>query len=631
MKQFEELPDTIRNEFIANAIGEFAFVIDCKGNCKHIYAPDSKLLTRLSERFVGTNIHVLFPAQTTKQILESAGFVLKSGRSARLEFCIPVPEGESWFEGRLAPYSADEVFAIAFNITARRDTEKRFQHSQANLSYILENTEQSFFLIHKDTRLILMNRSAKFLLARFQLPVRKPGDRMFEILPRGLAYNIATASRGAIRGANSFFSKEFIFNGEEYRFDFEVAPICGPDQETNIIAIGVKETTNQWNAERKLRESEQRYRFLADNVADVIWQTNASGDLIYVSQSVELFLGFNPETIIGKQFISLLAPESVNVFQSVCNRIINTKSNAIESLDIKFLHKEGHQIWGEVRFNAVIDSRGRITDIMGMIRDITLRHETELKLKETSARLLELNKTKDKFFSLIAHDLKNPMNAICGFAELLNDEFDELTEDEKKLYVRNVLNSSSDLNRLLDDLLVWSRTQTGNISFRPDNLDLSLLVNEAIIFTRLNAEKKSCTVINEVVFGQMVFGDVNMIRTILRNIISNAIKFSYRGGQIFVTAMQTDQLVCTTIADNGVGMSEEMVSALLNSGNLINTAGTEGEKGTGFGLLISKEFISHHKGQLVINSRQGKGTKISFTLPLNLDAFESAIGHHLPY
>lgn len=631
MKQFEELPDTFRNEFIADAIGELAFVIDRKGNCNYIYTPDSKILARLSVRYIGSNIGLLFSAQTAKQIIDSAGYVLSSGQSARMEFCILKPEGDSRFEGRLAPYSEDEVLAIVFNVTARKGSERQFQYSQADLSYILDNTEHSYFLIHKDTRLIHMNRSARLLLARFQLPVRKPDERMLEIIPRGLAYNIATASRSAIRGVNSFFSKEFIFNGEEYRFDFEVAPINGSDHGTNIIAIGVKDTTNQLIAERRLRESEQRYRFLADNVVDVIWQVNVSGELAFISRGVEIFLGFNPKSIVGKQFVALLAPDSVNIFQSVFNRIINTRSNSIESLDIQFLHKQGHPVWCEVRFNAAVDSRGRITTIMGVTRDITLRHETELKLKETSARLLELNKTKDKFFSLIAHDLKNPMNAICGFAELLNDEFHELSDDEIRLYVRNVLNSATDLNRLLEDLLVWSRTQTGNISFRPEYLDLSLLINEAIIFSRLNAEKKSCTFINEVVFGQMVFGDVNMVRTILRNIISNAVKFSYRGGQIIVSAKQTDQSVCTTIVDKGVGMSEEIVSALLVSGNLINTDGTEGEKGTGFGLLISKEFISHHKGQLVINSKQGEGTEISFTLPLNLDAFESAAGYHLPY
>jgi len=631
MKQFEELPDVFLNEFNADAIGELAFVIDRKGTCNHIYAPDSKLLASLSEKYIGSNIRLLFSAQTAKQIIESAGYVLSSGQLTRMEFSILKSEGDCWFEGMIVPYSKDEVLAIVFNITAGKGSAKQFRYAQADLSYILDNTEHSYFLIHNDTRLIHMNRSAKLLLARFQLPVRKPDERMLGIIPRKLAYNIAAASRSTIRGANSFFSKEFIFNGEEYRFDFEVAPIYGLDHDANIIAIGVMDTTNQLIAERRLRESEQRYRFLADNVVDVIWQVTVSGELAFISRGVEIFLGFNPESIVGKQFVALLAPDSVNVFQSVFNRIINSKSNSIESLDIQFLNKQGLPVWGEVRFNAAVDSRGRITTIMGMIRDITLRHETELKLKETSARLLELNKTKDKFFSLIAHDLKNPMNAICGFAELLNDEFQELTDEEKRLYVKNVLNSATDLNRLLEDLLVWSRTQTGNISFRPDYLDLSLLINEAIIFSRLNAEKKSCTFVNEVVFGQMVFGDVNMVRTILRNIISNAIKFSYRGGQIIVTATQTGHSVCTTIIDKGMGMSEETVSSLLVSENLINTDGTEGEKGTGFGLLISKEFINHHKGQLVINSKQGEGTEISFTLPLNLDAFESAAGYHLPY
>ncbi|HAQ65449.1 MAG TPA: hypothetical protein DCR43_06325 [Bacteroidales bacterium] len=624
MKQLNNLPDPISSAHIVNAIGELAFVIDRKGNFRQIYAPDLKLLTRLSEKLIGNNIRNLFPANTAEQIIGTTEYVLTSGKSARMEFSLPLPEGENWFEARLTPYTADEVFAIAFNYTARRDAEKRLQNSQANLSFILDNTEQSFFLIRKDTRLILMNRSAGLLLERFKLQTRKQGDRMFEILPRGLAYEIAIASRSAIRGANSFFSKEFVFNGEECRFDFEVAPIYGPDHETNIIAVGVNETTNQWNAERKLRESEQRYRFLADNVADVILQMNAAGDLMYVSPGIDLFLGLNPAGVIGQQFNSILAPDSVSEFHSVLYRLNQTKSNAVESLDLQFLSKSGHLVWGEVRFNAVFDNRNRLTDIMGVIRDITLRHETEIKLKETSARLLELNRTKDKFFSLIAHDLKNPMNAICGFAELLNDEFNDLTDEEKRHYVKNVLNSASDINRLLDDLLVWSRTQTGSFSFRPESVNLSLLINEAIIFTGLNAEKKACLVINEVLFEQTVFGDVNMIRTILRNIISNAIKFSYRGGRIIITATQTDQSVCTTISDNGVGMSDQMVSELLNSENSKNTVGTEGEKGTGFGLLISKEFIGHHKGRLVINSRQGYGTAISFTLPLNLEAFKSA-------
>ena len=230
-------------------------------------------------------------------------------------------------------------------------------------------------------------------------------------------------------------------------------------------------------------------------------------------------------------------------------------------------------------------------------------------------KLKQLNQTKDKFFSIIAHDLKNPFITILGFSELLLSDFKELTDDEKIFYIESMQKSAESSHNLLQNLLQWSRSQTGRIEFSPTKLPIDSLIMQSIELLKPTAEAKDISIIFDDDKKLNVFADQDMVDTVIRNLFSNAIKFTKRKGEIkFVIADNGDH-VNVSITDNGIGMTEETICNLFRLDISKSTSGTEQETGTGLGLIICKEFIEKNGGTIFVESKIGEGTTFNFTLP----------------
>jgi signal transduction histidine kinase len=228
--------------------------------------------------------------------------------------------------------------------------------------------------------------------------------------------------------------------------------------------------------------------------------------------------------------------------------------------------------------------------------------------------LQKLNAEKDKFFSIIAHDLRNPFNAIIGFSELLRNDFHEM-DNKQKLNVLELINvSSQTAYNLLENLLQWARTQTDRIKFNPENFDLSEMVESVFDLHCVIARKKGIRLKSNIEPKTLVYADKNMINTVLRNLISNAIKFSNPDGEIVILVNKTDDFVEINVIDDGVGMSRESLGKLFRIDTYYSTSGTMGESGTGLGLIICKEFVEKNKGRIKAISSEGAGTTMSFTL-----------------
>ena len=232
------------------------------------------------------------------------------------------------------------------------------------------------------------------------------------------------------------------------------------------------------------------------------------------------------------------------------------------------------------------------------------------------AELNELNQTKDKFFSIIAHDLKNPFVTLLGFSEILLSEYKELQSDEV-LYFINEMKNTADLSfNLLQNLLQWSRSQTGRIEFHPTQLNLHSLVEQNIMLLIKSAEKKNISLLNNVQSNALVQADEDMLNTVIRNLLTNAIKFTNVNGEISVESNVNDEIVEVKIKDSGVGMDEETVAKLFRLESTHSTTGTNNETGTGLGLILCKEFVEKHNGKIWVNSEVGKGSTFCFSIPL---------------
>jgi signal transduction histidine kinase/ligand-binding sensor domain-containing protein len=243
----------------------------------------------------------------------------------------------------------------------------------------------------------------------------------------------------------------------------------------------------------------------------------------------------------------------------------------------------------------------------------------ERSVAEKTAELHELNASKDKFFSIIAHDLKNPFNTIIGFSEMMKESIK--LNDSATFYEYTVMinNSAVQTLRLLENLLEWANSQSGKLTFIPVPIVLNDLVKEEFVMAEDMATRKKIELKSYIPDDLTVVADKNMIRTILRNLITNAIKFTYINGQVQVNTVTRNNQVEISVSDTGIGMSEETMTKLFRIDASLSIRGTDNEKGTGLGLFLCKEFVEKHRGKIWVESEEGKGSTFKFLLPLYLD------------
>ena len=249
------------------------------------------------------------------------------------------------------------------------------------------------------------------------------------------------------------------------------------------------------------------------------------------------------------------------------------------------------------------------------LRDISERKRAEEILINSEIQLRELNATKDKFFSIIAHDLKSPFNSIIGFSNLLIEQIHKKDYDGIAEYATIIRNSSQGAMDLLQNLLEWSRSQTGRMEFNPEYVEIVTLIDESIHLLVNSAQQKSIALSKELPRKAIAFADKAMISTILRNLISNAIKFTNPEGAIIISAEQKQNELLISVTDNGVGIKKEVIEKLFRIEEGFSTIGTKNEKGTGLGLILCKEFIEKHGGKIWVESKAGKGSRFCFTIP----------------
>ncbi|MCK9410906.1 MAG: ATP-binding protein [Prolixibacteraceae bacterium] len=226
------------------------------------------------------------------------------------------------------------------------------------------------------------------------------------------------------------------------------------------------------------------------------------------------------------------------------------------------------------------------------------------------------NQTKNKLFSIVAHDLKNPFNSILGFINILIDDYDELNEEEKREYLTIIQKSSQTAFNLIENLLDWALTQTNKITLNSQEIKVKDMIGSTVLLLRTFGENKSINIMfDEVDESQTIYADKNMIDTVLRNLLTNAIKFSKKGSSVQISSVIRSDFVDISIKDQGVGMNNEQIEKLFKIDENPSTKGTSGETGSGLGMIICKEFIERNKGEIRVSSMEGKGTTFMITLP----------------
>ena len=363
----------------------------------------------------------------------------------------------------------------------------------------------------------------------------------------------------------------------------------------------------------ELKESEEKYRGFFNSSIVGVAITSTEGKWLYFNNKLCEMLGYSREELSNMTWREITPIVDLEQERAAYNTVLAGATP--QNIEKKYICKDGSLIDVSISTGMVHNPDGSIAYFSSVIQDITQRKRAEELLKKSESELRALNIQKDKFFSIIAHDLKSPFNAIMGYSEFLVEQVKANDFEDVDKYAEIILQSSQRALDLLMNLMEWSRAQTGRIEFNPGHFDLDDFMNGITPLFDNIAGQKIITITADLPPNIKVYADQPMLSTVMRNLISNAIKFTHPGGKIRISAEENQDMITVSISDTGVGISKTMINKLFRIDENYSTSGTQNEKGTGLGLILCKEFIEKHNGKIWVESEEGIGSTFTFALP----------------
>lgn len=411
-------------------------------------------------------------------------------------------------------------------------------------------------------------------------------------------YQIKLKSKSGTVKILEMFSQRVIYNGK-------------PSVQAIFLDI-----TQQVEALKALEESELRFRTIFEHSGVAMVITEIDGTMIRVNQSFAKMFGYSIEELQGLNPHALTYPGDLSETLKMINEFKNNRDVISRQIEKKYFNKEGEVFWGLVTITAIRNNEGKIVYLIGQLQDITKRKNAEKELKIYAEKLKNLNSSKDKFFSIISHDLRSPFNALLGISEYTSQFFDELSKDELKESINSIHSSSKTVYELIQKLLEWAQIQLGKLETEKSKIDLFELSENVIRLYKGFAERKKILLRNKIEQYTFVYADKYMIEAVMRNLISNAVKFTSAGGSIDIESKLNSDFAEVIVSDTGIGISSIDQGKLFQIDEQFHTEGTADEMGTGLGLILSKEFVELNDGKISFESKKNEGSKFMFTLPL---------------
>ena len=507
-----------------------------------------------------------------------------------------------------------KVFGVNQDITERKKAEEQLEQQSRFFQMLFDLLPFPVFCKDKNSIYTICNKAYEDFM-----DIRRDefiGRSVYDISPKELAdiYREKDLELFRNKGVQVYESKVQDKTGIVHDVVFNKAVYTDQDDEAAGMIGAIFDITERKKIEEALRQSESKYRLLIEHSSDLIWNLDTTGIFTYASPSWERVTGYSPSSVIGKSFLLFVDPEFSSIFPQFLQEIgqsVSTKSVP----EYQVLHADKTWHWHAASVSPVFGQEGQLISIVGVSRDITEQKQAEKALKESEARLKELNATKDKFFSIVAHDLRSPFNSIIGFSELLGGLIQEKDYEGIKEYAGIIQNSSQKVMDLLLNLLEWSHSQTGRMEYNPEYIGISTLINNIAELLYDQAHQKSVIVSLNLQHNLVAFADKAMVSTMLRNLVSNAVKFTPPGGKVTVSTKQVQDDLIISVTDNGVGIKKEDIKKLFRLDENHSTLGTQNEKGTGLGLILCKEFAEKHGGKIWVESEFGKGSTFYLTIP----------------
>ena len=412
----------------------------------------------------------------------------------------------------------------------------------------------------------------------------------------------------------------------------------GYQQGSRLVIL--RDITERVAWQREIKAGEERYRYLftmfrlmADNTEDFLWAKDLENKYIFCNKTMceRLLMATNVEEPIGKTDIFFADrereahPENPDwhTFGEICadSDTITLMEQKPQQFD-ESGNVKGQFLFLDVHKAPIKDEQGNVIGVVGTGRDVTLTKQLEVEkeaavesLKKSEENLQMINAEKNLLFSIIAHDLRGPFNGFLGLTKVMAEELQYFTMNEIQNMAVKMENTASNLFSLLENLLQWARIEQESILFNPVLIHLQPVIDESLVMIFEQARHKeiilTCTIPDDIV----VFADIQMVQTTIRNLTVNAVKYTPKGGMVHLLAKTTDsKSVEISVEDSGIGMSETIIENLFHINVQTNRKGTAGESSTGLGLIICRNFVRKHGSELSIESEVGRGSTFSFTL-----------------
>jgi PAS domain S-box-containing protein len=532
------------------------------------------------------------------------------------------------------------VMSLVDDVTEIRKVEKLLKESEDKLWSVLNATQESIYMFDKEGRFTMANSTG---LNRLNNITEQEliGRHFSEFMPPAQARQ-RQAKLDKVFKTGEPLEFEDVRNGVMFHHNF--FPLFNENEVSHVVTYST-DITSRKLAEKDLQSTKDYLENLINyaNAPIIVW--NPDREIRLFNHAFERLTGYTSTEVDGKK-IDLLFPDA-------SLRESNSKIRAalIENwttIEIPIQTKKGKirtVLWNSA--NIYDADKKTVLSTIAQGNDITERIQAEQKVKErtkdlelanvqlqqelkerylaqealrnSEAQLKELNATKDKFFNIVAHDLKNPFTSLLGSSELLFRNIGQMDLEKIKTLALILNDSAKNGYAILQNLLDWSRSQTGLLKFNPERINLKKLIGENISNLQLPAANKDIDLRSEAKDDNYVFADKNMINTILRNLLSNSIKFTNRGGKVIVRSTINSFEVIISVKDTGIGISKENIEKLFRIDVKYSRPGTDNEQGTGLGLKLSKEFVEKQGGRIWVESVENGGSDFKFTIPLKND------------
>ena len=498
------------------------------------------------------------------------------------------------------------------NILAdQKRAEANLRESEENFRRIFENNSAAIAIIEPDTTISMVNEE----YCRISGYSREEALGMSwteQILPEDLDRLKEYNRRRLINPADAPKNYDFAFYHRSGEIRYVVTSVT-------MLWDGKILTSFADITARKIEEQKLSHlSALVESSNDIIISQTLEGIITSWNKGAETICGYIADEMVGQPITALMPPETedqnIQVLEKIKSGIVLDHFEAVRK------RKDGQLINVLISISPIKNNSGEIIGASTIGHDISARKKMEEELRIKTEQLTKLNAEKDKFFSIVAHDLRSPFNGFLGLTEAMVNDLPKMTNGEVQEISLILYRSATNLYNLLGNLLEWSYMQRGFTNYVPESFLVHPKMGEILILTIEAASKKEIEIVFDIPEDLLVYADVKMFESIIRNITNNAVKFTPRGGMVTISAKSVSGSgVEISVQDTGIGMSKEMINNLFFID--VNTArkGTEGEASTGLGLIICKDFIEKHGGKLWVESEERKGSIFRFTLPSNLN------------